>query len=63
MAYILGTVALGTGGALFGIGVRDYIAHKKAGDAGNKPAADKPATTAALVPLAGGGALMVQGGF
>ena len=66
VAYILGTVALGTGAALIGVGAREYFRHKNAQankPAGDKPAADKPPVSAALVPLIGGGALLVQGGF
>lgn len=61
VSYILGTVALGTGGALIGVGIRELLNHKKA--QANKPATDKPQASAALVPIAGGGALLVQGGF
>lgn len=66
VAYILGTVALGTGAALIGVGAREYIRHKNAQankPASDKPASDKPPVSAALVPLIGGGAVMVQGGF
>ncbi len=66
VAYILGTVALGTGAALVGVGAREYFRHKNAQankPAGDKPAGDKPPVSAALVPLIGGGALLVQGGF
>jgi tetratricopeptide (TPR) repeat protein len=66
VSYILGTVALGTGAALIGVGAREYIRHKNAQGskpASDKPAGDKPQASAALVPLVGGGALLVQGGF
>lgn len=66
VSYILGTVALGTGGALIGVGLREFLNHKKAQGtkpASEKPAGDKPQVSATLVPLAGGGAVLVQGGF
>lgn len=66
VSYILGTVALGTGAALIGVGAREYLRHKNASaskPAGDKPASDKPPVSAALVPLVGGGAVLVQGGF
>lgn len=66
VSYILGTVALGTGGALIGVGLREFLQHKKtqaSKTSSDKPASDKPQASAALVPLVGGGALLVQGGF
>ncbi|MBL9003578.1 MAG: tetratricopeptide repeat protein [Myxococcales bacterium] len=66
VSYILGTVALGTGGALIGVGLREFLNHKKAQankSASDKPASDKPQASVTLVPLSGGGALLVQGGF
>jgi tetratricopeptide (TPR) repeat protein len=66
VSYILGTVALGTGGALIGVGLRELINHKKAQStksASDKPATEKPQASVTLVPLSGGGALLVQGGF
>ncbi len=66
VSYILGTVALGTGGALIGVGLREFLNHKKAQankSASDKPVSDKPQASVTLVPLSGGGALLVQGGF